>query len=406
MSAPLRFPNIARILLPIAFAAVAACVNATPALQAALAGGISPTGTPKNFASPQLGPEVTCGGVSRQFAVLNPNAVPTEPIILRFILRAPLNPTELPRIATQFTIGGDIRILIVPPNGPAYEFKGTGTGGTAPTGNLTMLGFGYHHTDMRLAMDQQTVTGAAFEFPGLYRVRVGMRCYTNTGSDYQPMGDFTITIGAGRPEDKVAVDILNDFKIFQFFQTRVTHSAEGRPLISPIQLQALERLEIQCPKSVLRPHTMLILADFYARRDSLAKAIATYEAIRREYPDTPFAGDALFQQLSLHEVEYADEKARALFDIAWQSPSMTLSILPGSPGWKRYAAPHLPPSPDEAIWFGYERPPLPAADGSEDLTLDIGALLRESEKPDGSGIFTGPSPFVTNQVRNEVFVFP
>src|SRR5690606_8300538 len=85
--------------------------------------------------------------------------------------------------------------------------------------------------DFRMAWDQETVTGAAFDTPGEYVLRIGHTCRLKDAPPQKLlMGDFKITVLPPEGDDRKALDILDEFHIFKAFQIRSSHLANAEPV--------------------------------------------------------------------------------------------------------------------------------------------------------------------------------
>ena len=265
---------------------------AVPAQETALANKVldtpaaSPLGimkgrTPAQFAEPQLGPATECGNIRRQFAVMNPVIVRGEPLIVRMLLEV-IDPDDKAEFQAQLNFGADLKAVIYPPEGQPYEFLGRQLGTNIPTSVVQMNDFERFRMDVRLAMDSETISGSAFDIEGEYRIRFILMCSEEKELPRpQEMGVFNVKVLPAEGDDAKALEILDDYTIFEALQAN-TAVYGRRELLSEENVRQLSRLVSEAPKAALRPYAMMLLADYYRKNEKKPFVVSTPEGVQEE----------------------------------------------------------------------------------------------------------------------------
>ncbi|CAN5461554.1 hypothetical protein BH09SUM1_BH09SUM1_24220 [soil metagenome] len=363
----------------------AATAHAAPLVAAASnAINLNGNGAGTDFAKPVLGEKVTCGGIERQIAVLNPSITVGEPLLLRLILRAEI-PEKEPEFTAQLAYGTDFDIIIDPPGRvPPCHYHGTKAGTNVPTAVLNMAGMTTTRLDFRLAMDTDTVTGAAFDLVGDYTLQISLACRAKD-AEATPMvlGTFTVHVADPIGDDRKALEMLGvrqDFSVFQSVQAHSAKLANQKQLVTPEQIKLFERAVEQAQKASIRAHLMFVLADHYDRNEHKTEAsLAMLKRIAKDYPNTPFREEAIVDEQRLLHIAGRDDEAEALFRTMWQDPVMTAQLSPRSTTWKNYITPYIERVGTQ--WMLYDKPGL-------DPTL--------------AGVSKGPRIILTKEVQDQL----
>ncbi len=292
--------------------------------------------------TPLYGRPVVCEDVERQMVVLNPEIVVGEPLHLRLLLRAH-RPELEPQFVGQLAWGTGIRALLIPPNSQrSYEYLGQRLGSNVPMGSVTFDRFTTMRLDFRMAMDRETVTGAAFDVPGTYQMRILHKCHGSEGWEEEvQLGDFRITVREAEEDDARALEILDDYSIFEFFQMRSTFRGDRR-VASEEQVGMLRRLVEEAPDAALRPHAMIILAEHHRRSHEPEQAKELYGRVMEEYSGSPVAEEAAMARLRVSMAFSEPAEAARDFARVWADSSLTQLVYPGSPHWQMFVQEHLP----------------------------------------------------------------
>lgn len=320
-----------------------------------------------SYATPQVGPAAECDGIVRQFVLMNPDIVAGEPVLLRLLLRS-TTPETRREFQARMAFGTDVRVYVFPPEGQSpYEYLGLEQGSVVPNGILEMAGFEFFRFDFRIAVDKNTITGAAFEVPGQYKLRVELACIeAGKQMGTLDMGTFTLTVKEPQGQDAVALDILSeDFTVFEYIQLRTPSYPGGRDPMDANQLRLLERVLKDAPDSAVAPHVRIVMADYYMRQDDFDQAQQMLNTVQEEWSNTPLYDEALFTELRMGYVMQDQEKALATFNRVWGDPIATQVVFPKSPHWSTFVAPHLKEDVGTQ-WMIQEKPgPDPTAIGGQ-----------------------------------------
>lgn len=336
------------------------------------------------FEEPLFGPVLTCDEIDRQFVIMNPTIVEGEPLLLRLLLR-----TETPRVGREFhgrlAFGTGIRVVVIPPAGiRPYEYLGLEEGSLVPNNVLQMEGYKQYRYQFRMAVDQNTITGAAFAEPGQYELRISQECVVDGESiGMLDMGTFTITVKEAKGPDRCALDVLDaDYEMFEYFQLRMSRYPNTSRPMSGAQAEKLMRIIDGCKGAALRPHAMIVMAEYYLREKDIEKSNAMLRRVIEEYPALPFHDEALF---ALLRNSYSDDdpwSSLAAFNEIWADPITTVLITPPSNNYKRFVVPFKMKSEDaNTQWMLFAEPGTDPESESEDETQEpAGPQLQLSEE--------------------------
>ncbi len=317
-----------------------------------------------HYTNPQAGATNECANVERQFLLLNTEIVSGEPVEFRLLLKALEQGTGTEFIA-RLTIGTDIKFVIIPPVGQPYEYEGAGSGDTVPTAVLQMDEVEYFRYDFRLAMDRESISGAAFDMPGDYRIRVFLSCNKKNAEAVQmDMGTFTLNVAQPSGDDLKAFNILStDYEVFEPIHTRALLDRRGEPssTLKEKHRRLLQRVVDEAPSARLVPQALFVLAlDSYFDGD-IDKGNLLLDRVRSEYRDTPYYEEALFQQLKM-AMTSGDEEATALaFRRIWQDPIASQLVYPNSNYWNFFVSATRTDSGTQ--WMIFEEPGEDPMDG-------------------------------------------
>ncbi|MEO8377367.1 MAG: hypothetical protein ABI579_06825, partial [Candidatus Sumerlaeota bacterium] len=348
MTALAKLPKAALLLLAAtlcwnsasAIAPASTAVRPMTAMAAAPEIGILPMGAQGAQYEAQPGQILACGNATAQMVLVKPTYVVGEPVFLRLVIRKRDKAQPSVEFRSRLAFGTDIHAYIIPDKGRPYEYLGNQLGSTVPTGVITLDRFSTFRIDYRLAMDKNTVSGVPFEDPGVYVIKVTQSCGDGDNAEPVALGDFTITVKAAEGDDAKALEFLNDYRLFECFQTRSARYALGTRRLDAQQVALFQRVVDQAPKAALRPYAMQVIAEYFVDQDNRPKSIETYAKVIDEYPGSIVAEEATLRIISLLQLEGRDDEARQYFLSAWQSPTMSQLVLPGTPNWTKYVQPY------------------------------------------------------------------
>ena len=346
-----RFAAVLAALLP-AFASA----QGTPLVAAAAEPlGLTNGGAGTRFSNPVAGAKTTCGGTNRQLWLLNPTITVGEPVYMRLVVEA-IDPTVKADFMAQLSYGADLQVAIAPPGGGRpYEFTGLKLGTTVPTAVVEMKDFSIFRIDFRIACDSESVSGAAFDIPGKYIIRFGLRCLDKAKApETVLLGDYAVEVLPPSGEDAAAMALLQNPAVFKAFQARGARLGD-KSLVTPDDVTQLRKLVETTPKSVLRPHAMAILADYEVSQKNTAGALKILRQMQAEYVNTPMADEAAFEELRLVMTGKNPAESFDLFSKIWAHPTRTQLVYPNSPLWKAYIEKRVPP-PVGTQWVIQDEP--------------------------------------------------
>ena len=319
--------------------------------------GVLPMGAPNSRYPAVPGPLVNCDEVKLQAILMTPTIVVGEPAIIRLVIRKEDPAIPIVEFRSRLAYGTDLHVFVTPPRGRPYEYVGSKVGSQVPTGVVTLDKFNTYRLDYRMAMDKDTASGAAFEEPGVYRLRLVHECGSAMPNQNQTvLGEFSITVKGAEGDDAKALEFLNDFQLFECIQGGNASYALGNKKLDASQVAMFQRIVDLTPKAALRPFAMQVLADYYMEQKETDKAVAILSKLIAEYPGTLQAEEATMRSISVLHTEGHEAEARARFNTAWQDPIISQLMLPGSPNWKRYVADYEAAPNTVTQWSLYELP--------------------------------------------------
>lgn len=343
-------------------------------IPAASESGVRDLGLESAPYKPVFGPRVDCGPVGVQGLVLNPTIVVGEPLYLRLLIKS-LTPGLQQEFRSRLVFGTDLHVYVQPPPGQRpYEYLATERGSVVPSAVMRLEKVKLYRLDFRMAFDKQTVSGAAFEVPGVYTIQVTHACEV-PGAEERDMvlGVFTITVKPAEGDDAKALDFLNDHKLYECIHTGTArHTSSQRP-INETQAKSFQRIVEQAPAAALRPYALLILADYWREKRDFAKALGYLDMLKNEYPGMLVADEAHFSTLRIQQERNDRAGALAAFTAIWTDPIRTQLVYQESPSWETYVKPRLHNDTIGTQWFLSDPPgPDPAIDaGSPQLPPNV-----------------------------------
>ena len=355
--------------------------------------GIRDFGTAKALYKPVIGPRVRCGPVYLQVLLLTPTITAGEPVTFRLLISKPEGALGRVEFRSRLAFATDIRVYVIPQGrGRPYEYVGNAQGSNVPQGVIGLDKFDLYRIDYRMAMDKETVTGAAFDEPGTYTLRI-MHNSTpeKEHEEFLALGDYTLIVKPAEGDDKKALDFVQDPRLFECFQSLGARYALGSRLIDDNQAKSLQRIVDQAPKAVLRPYAMQVLADF-ARlvKSDKAKASDIARQIIEEYPGTLVADDAAFDRLRLAVDTDKEKNGFDIFRTVWRDPIQHQLVYPDSLNWKRFVSPFEKPM-QATQWMVFDRAPaqdpeMVATGNAGGPTLTLTPEAMEDLRKLGGGI--------------------
>lgn len=306
--------------------------------------GINTT-TLERYKSPVYTESVECNGITRQIAVLNTNVVTGEPVLFRMMVTN-RNPIISREFMANMSFGNDVRVVVYPARQlriPRYEYVGIPRGTTGATASLDMEGIGMYRFDFRMAFDQDTISGAAFDIPGQYRLEFIHNCLASEASGRRPMnmGTVDIIVEAAKGQDARAAELLNEPQAYRAIQLHAARDLDRSLLLTPPVVERFRRIVEELPEARVRPHVAITLADYYLLNRHHDECIAMLELVRRDYPGTPHDEMAAYQLLPLYRAHRSFEKARDLYHSMWTDPALTQLINPNNDNFVRFVSPWL-----------------------------------------------------------------
>lgn len=350
--------------LLVSCAAVGAQANLLPPAVGLL--GIPNGGAGTRFGQSMVGAGFHCAGVHRSLAALNPKLTAGEPLLLRLLLR-PDQESEIQRFSAQLVHGADLKVMVYPPKPlQPYLYTGAQLGTSNPSVTLDLTGTNGMRFDLRMAMDENNASGAAFDIPGRYQLKAFLRCVEDQELDQEELeiGAFEVIVAPAAGEDQLAMQWLADhYEAFRALQENTAVTTAGDPLISVEALAVFSRIHRELRHAALRPHAMVILADKARHDKRLPEAIGILSELQKDYPGTPFEQQAL---LVLNRIarEGPDEALiRQRFLELWEHPSLTYVLHPKATLFEKFVGPFRPEIGTQ--WMLFERPgPDPTGTGT------------------------------------------
>ncbi len=287
----------------------------------------------------QFGEIVPCTDIERQVVILNPEIVLGEPLMIRIALRS-LSPGIKRELSGKFDFSNDLQALIYPPEGyKPYRYPGLKLGATVPNSVVEFETQSVFRLTQTMAMDDETITGAAFDLPGEYTIRILLACNSPYGENPQSeMGTFKITVKEPTGDDEKALDILSeDYTIFKFFQLRGAGPGEHL-MLSSRQKTLLERLVQEAPEAALRPHALLILADYEIKFGDWKKGEEILLQVDEQYQNSPFEDLARINRLKAYIQKGMIDEGKEYFLDIWQDPYLTTLAFPRTMYWGPYVS--------------------------------------------------------------------
>ncbi len=323
----------------------AARAQATPLLGGAVApmSGVRPAPDGSPFAKPFVGPTILCQGVERSLVVLNPEIVEGEPLLFRLLLRS-TTPGRKQEFKARLSFGTDFNVNVFPPAGMApYTYMGASRGTIVPTSTIEMTRVSAFRMPFRMAVDEETVTGAAFDRAGTFRLQFLLDCIAG---DERPsrdvLAEVDVVVKPAEGDDKKALDILSsDHSVYTYIQLHTAGNGRDRAPIGDRRLALIKRVIDEAPTARVRPHAMFVLGDYLATTKTIDEGMVVYRRIITEYAGTPHEEDAWFSLLRCQSELMDYEAAFATFSRLWADPFYSQLIPPGGGYWRTYADPHL-----------------------------------------------------------------
>jgi hypothetical protein len=346
MKQPLSIAIISTILLLSTISPLFAQTDTPLVGKAVDAAAIRPAPKGSSYTNPQPGPVQECAGINRQFYLMNPTVVEGEPVLFRLVLQA-IDPKTKPEFQGRMILGTDTQVHVFPPPESGivpYSFLGLNLGSVLPNSVLKFDGFTKYRHDFYLSVDKETISGAAFEFPGTYHLKVLMNCYYQGAPMGQlAMGTFVLEVKEAKDDDLMANEILSDdYTLFEYVQLRGASYPNLRDPMTEDQTKLLLQLIEKCPKAAIRPHAMILMASYYLHQKQPDKALELDKQIQSEYQDIPIYDEARFDEMAVHLTYRDDDKAFDIFNKIWADPYSTQIAYPGSSHYNKWIVPRLP----------------------------------------------------------------
>jgi hypothetical protein len=352
--------------LMLAPALIGGTVHAGLLPPAANGAAIPGNGQGTHYATPVFGPVQACADIERQLIILNPSLVVGEPLHARLVLR-PMPTVPKATFTAQMVLGGDLRVYVFPPGRvPPYQYMGTNIGTTVPALSIELEGMSQTRLDLRFAFDRDTVSGALFDLPGTYRLRITLGCQEAQGERRElEMGTFAIEVTPGGPADTAALEVLEgNLDAFRLLNERITVNARGESTMTPAIQQAFEEVVAKHREARLRPHCMVLLADHISRHDQ-RRGFALLDQLEKEYPNTPFVQEAIIIRHRILGTTNDVAAIRSQYLRFWTDPTMTMLVQPKSPYYTEFIEPHMPKTGTQ--WMLFEGPgPDPIGTGTDE----------------------------------------
>ncbi|MDX2177588.1 MAG: hypothetical protein SF028_14080 [Candidatus Sumerlaeia bacterium] len=297
-------------------------LTAPAAPMRAMAGGPAAPG----YDAPLSGEWVEGRGVHRRATLLNPRLPEGAPLRLRieFENRA----AEKQEMRGQLLFGYDLIVRVTPPRTRPFEYKPIAPGAIIPTTVLELAPGEINRRDWELLADPETVSGALFDWPGVWTVDVAMRALSKDEPPPHPvvvLGSFPVEVLPASGDDAAARKILG----------KDPSSYLG--IMAPNQMTPrhydLVRQAAEAGPSAMIAPRLLFTAAFYETLsdDTRAAGLARLEALATGAAGTPVCEDVWVSLLN-NRSSYKEEPATTrLFNRIWSDPVLTQVIPRDSP---------------------------------------------------------------------------
>lgn len=298
---------------------------------------------------------VTCNGLERQIYVLNPDLEVGEPLGIRMVVRKP-DDLASAEFIFQASMQTDIRILLIPPSGQPYRYQGVNTGTTISTSTRKLDDtLRFTRVDSWLVSDPESLTGAAFDLVGTYRMRVEINCREKGAQEaFQHMGDFEITVSEATGDNAKALEILDDYRIYEALQIQQTRIG-GEQRYSDEQIAKIEHVIEEAPNAGIQPHAQMTMFNHYAVTGRGPEAILLAGELQSQHPGTPYYELGFFLKLAALARVPGSLEAWKHFRRGWQDPLISSRIEPDSKLWGTFVAPFKGRPPNNQ-WMILEKP--------------------------------------------------
>src|SRR5690606_9286121 len=138
------------------------------------------------------------------------------------------------------------------------------------------------------------------------------------------------------------MDILSDYRIFEYLHMHSGGSERDGSLITEAQRNMLRRVINEAPKSAVRPHAMFALAHYHDHHGELEEAEALLLKVEQDYPQSIYDEEAIYSRLRARLNRDDLVGAREIVEKMWQDPGGTQMIYPGSAAWNRIVVAYFP----------------------------------------------------------------
>jgi hypothetical protein len=301
------------------------------------------------FSAPQVGPWVECAGIRRRAIVMNPSLVAGQPLRIRLEVECVAPPGQEVEFQGRLLWGLDIQAVVDPPHAQPFAYVPVKAGSLVGNTVIQLTGRRRGRVDMEMVADPESVTGALFDTPGKYAIRLTHTCVV---TDKPPqgqldLGSFEVTVAEATGEDRAALDALSrDPADWLPLQTLVG--------FSPAQLKLYEDLAGKLTAARIRPNLLFAIASSHlARGGDPLKARPYLEEIARAHPGHPLAEDARLRLLAVYRIAGETARESALFRELWQDPVAVQRILMNPKVLATYVA---PPDRTRTQWMLFETP--------------------------------------------------
>ncbi|MCB2155519.1 hypothetical protein KQI84_11590 [bacterium] len=320
---------------------------------------------------------VICAKVARSVRALNPTLTLGEPLVLQF-RTVGMDPRSTVDFVAAMAFGNDVQVRVTPiePSGYPFMFTPQRRPEAVPNSVFNLREGEEAELTLLMAHDYNSLSGAAFDTPGKYRLDISLVCKasnTQEGQTTEALGSLEVMVQEPRTEDdQIAWGLVSGHTgVFESLQAM----SATRPRDQKILLSVVE----QAPNSVLRPYALLSVATgkFLEGRknpEELEEAIKLLREFLDDYPHHFLADPAQTRMMLCYFERKDNEAARKLFVDMWTDPVHSIRMRPTDPLRRAFLG--EPPEDNTEQWMLFADPhaalepeptPFEPVDNSEEL---------------------------------------
>lgn len=306
----------------------------------------------------QMGEWQDCGDLRVKAYVLVRRIPVGEPVPIRIQVENTA-PGTRQQFRARLRFGLDLNVLVSPEDDSfdPYFYRGLETGSVYPNAVFEMQRQQYFTFDLRMAFDDETVTGAALDFPGVYTLAVRLNCVGEKGIEgVMELGEFPVEVVEAEGADAGALSLLSsDHQLFRYLHLWNGGQERDGSLVSGAGLQVFNEIVERFPGARVRPHVLMVLGNYHQSRGKYAAARAAYRTLGEDYGGTMFEPEALhgLLRVELLAAEGVMPVVKAMEEV-WVHPQATLQVYRGGGLWRIFFGDEAPEVGGQ--WMAFAEP--------------------------------------------------